>query len=400
MIGGQGVLLMNKFYIMDAENCLTMLDKESIQLVYIDPPYNTFSSNFEYQDRLDDWDYFIKNKLIKTLPILKETGVIFISIDDNKLAELLLLCKEIFGKNNFLGIFVTRQATRSNSKHINTIHEYIVAFAKNKNKAPTFEIKRIDIPFYAKKLKPLMQKVKKIFNTQGIYQANEFLKKSLKDFEELDEFSWLKNYSIVDEQGEICFATDLSTPGKPNSLDIPEIGLTLQPLKTRAWSSKEKFIQLHHENNLIFKNGRPYQKHLLKNAKDSAMSLLNFYSRQGKHDLQKLDMGELFSTAKPVEMIKYLIRIATPNDNDIVLDYFAGSGTTAQAVIECNIEDNTQKQFILCQISEQIQKNPKAVEYLKNLNYQADISGITQLRLERLKNYFNFDYITFDLSNN
>lgn len=392
MIGGREILLMNKFYIMDAENCLTMLGKQSVQLVYIDPPYNTLSSSFEYQDRLDNWELFIKSKLIKTLPVLKETGVIFISIDDNKLAELVLLCKEIFGKNNFLGIFITRQATRSNSKHINTIHEYIVAFAKNKKKAPTFEIKRMAIPFYAKKIKPLMQQVKKIFNTQGIYQANEFLKKALKEFEDLDEFSWLKNYSAVDEQGEICFATDLSTPGKPNFLDIPEIGLTLQPLKTRAWSSKEKFVQLYHENNLIFKNGRPYQKHLLKNSKDSAMSLLNFYSRQGKHDLQKLDMGELFSTAKPVEMIKYLIRIATPNDDDIILDYFAGSGTTAQAVLECNIEDNTNKQFIICQIAEHIQKNPKAIEYLQNLNYQTNISGITQLRLDRLKSHCNFNY--------
>lgn len=400
MIGGREILLMNKFYIMDAENCLTMLDKQSVQLVYIDPPYNTLSSSFEYQDRLDNWELFIKSKLIKTLPVLKETGVIFISIDDNKLAELVLLCKEIFGKNNFLGIFITRQATRSNSKHINTIHEYIVAFAKNKKKAPTFEIKRMAIPFYAKKIKPLMQQVKKIFNTQGVYQANEFLKKALKKFEDLDEFSWLKNYSTVDEQGEICFATDLSTPGKPNFLDIPEIGLTLQPLKTRAWSSKEKIVQLYHENNLIFKNGRPYQKHLLKNSKDSAMSLLNFYSRQGKHDLQKLDMGELFSTAKPVEMIKYLIRIATPNDDDIILDYFAGSGTTAQAVLECNIEDNTQKQFILCQIDEQIQKNPKAIQYLKNLNYQSNIAGIAQLRLDRLKNYFYFDLTTLYLSNN
>lgn len=394
MIGGQRVLLMNKLYIMDADNCLPMLSANSIQMVYIDPPYNTHSTNFEYHDSLMDWDCFMEKKLKLTLPLLKETGVLFISIDDNKLVELLTLCYRIFDKKNFLGIFITRQATRSNAKHVNTTHEYVVAFAKNKKNCPKFEIKRLSIPFYQKKLNPLINKIKKSFNDSGIEQANITLKQYLKEFENLDEFSWLKNYNIVDEQGEICFATDLSTPGEPNFLDIPEIGLTLQPLKTRAWSSKEKFIKLYHENKLIFKNNRPYEKHLLKDSTDSAMSLLNFYSRQGKHDLEKLDMGELFSTAKPVELIKYLIRIATPNHDDIVLDYFGGSGTTAQAVLECNDEDNTQKQFILCQIDEPIKQNPTAIDCLQKFNYPPNISSITQLRLEKLRDKFIFDYVT------
>ncbi|ELA08213.1 type II DNA modification enzyme (methyltransferase) [Moraxella macacae 0408225] len=383
---------------MDADNCLKHLANNSVQMVYIDPPYNTQSTSFEYHDNLADWDDFMGQKLTKTRDLLKDTGFVFISIDDNKLAELLALCYQIFAKKNFLGVFITRQATRSNAKHINTTHEYIVAFAKNKQLAPKFAIKRLALPFYQKKLNPLINKIKKIYQHEGIDKANIALKQALKEFEPLDEFSWLKNYNIVDEQGEICFATDLSTPGEPNCLHIPEINLTLQPLKTRAWSSKEKIIKLFYANKLIFKNGRPYEKHLLKNATDSAMSLLNFYSRQGKHDLAKLNMEALFSTAKPVEMIKYLLRIATPNPDDIVLDYFAGSGTTAQAVLECNHEDNTHKQFILCQIDEPIKQNAFAINYLIKHHYPPSIASITQLRLERLKQHFNFSYETVTMN--
>lgn len=162
MIGGQMQLLNNRLYIMDAERCLDLLKKNSFQMVYIDPPYNTRSKKFEYHDFYDDWDNFIYSKLEKTYSLLKQTGVLFIYIDDNKLVELRLICDKIFGRDNFIGMFITRQATRSNAKHINIIHEYIVVYAKLKKKSPKFEINRLEIPFYAEKLLPLMSEIKKI----------------------------------------------------------------------------------------------------------------------------------------------------------------------------------------------------------------------------------------------
>lgn len=385
--------MMNKFYIMDAEKCLGRLPEKYFQTVYIDPPYNTQSRKFEYHDDYPDWDNFITSKICQTHRVLKDTGVLFISIDDNKLIELRMICNKVFGKDNFLGMFITRQATRSNAKHINTIHEYVVAYAKNKKKAPSFEIKRLDIPFYAEKLLPLIAEIKKAHKQYGVDFATNLLKTKLKEFEKLEYFSFLKNYSIVDENGEICFATDLSTPnGNPHELYIEEIMLHLPALKTRAWSSKEKIIQLFYENKLLFKQGRPYEKHLLSESKDNAMSILNFYSRQGKHDLAKFGLENLFSTAKPVELIKYLIKISQISPNDKILDFFAGSGTTAQAVLECNQEDGGQREFVLCQIDEPIQNNQKAINYLKQNGYSNHISEITNLRLKRLQNVFNFDY--------
>lgn len=377
---------------MDSDDALNLIEPNSVQTIYIDPPYNTQSKSFEYFDTHKNWESFILSKIRKSYDILLDTGFVFISIDDNKLIELRYICDQVFSRENFLGMFITRQATRSNAKHLNTIHEYIVVYAKNKKKAPKFEIKRLDIPYYSERLNPIIADIKKTYNKSGKEIAEKKLKAYIKNLEKNELFSWLKNYSLVDENGEICFATDLSTPGEPNELKIDEIGLYLPPLKSRSWSSKEKFIRLYNENKLIYKQGRPYEKHLLTESTDSAMSILNFYSRQGKHDLEKLGMGELFSTAKPVEMIKYFIKISQLKEDDVILDFFAGSGTTAQAVIECNYEDGKKRNFILCQISEEIKGNKKAIQFFNQLNRPSDIAEITKLRLEKLQQKYNFRY--------
>lgn len=384
---------MNSLYMMDAEKALSLIDSDSVQSIYIDPPYNTYSKLFEYDDCHNDWEGFLFSKLEKAKKVLKDTGVIFISIDDAKLVELRLICNEIFGKDNFLGTLITRQATRSNAKHINTIHEYVIVYAKNKNKAPRFQVKRLDIPYYNQIITPLINEVKKNFKTKGKKEAENLLKFELKKISALEGFSWIKNYNIIDDDGEICFATDLSVPSKsPKELFIPEINLFLPALKYRGWVSKDRIVRLHNENRLLFKNNRPYQKNLLSQSKDSAMSILNFYSRQGKHDLEKIGMGGLFSTAKPVELIKLLIKISSYRGDDIVLDFFAGSGTTAQAVIECNQEDGTNKKFVLCQTAEAIKNNKLASNTLQKNGYDNNIANLTRLRLEKLKEIYSFDY--------
>lgn len=340
---------LNELYAMTAESFLPMLNNNSIKMIYIDPPYDTKSKNFEYNDDIENWSDFMINLLQLSKDKLKKDGVIFISIDDNRMIDLRIVANHVFGADNFLGMFITRQATKSNAKFINTIHEYVVVYAKNKKYCPSFEIKRLDMPIFGKVIVELKNKIKKEFDKNGISSANDLLKNEIKHYEKDELFSWLKNYNIVDEFGEICFAKDLSMPSQPKPLIIDEINLNLLTLKTRGWASKEKFIKLHQENKLIFKDGRPYEKHLLIESKDNAMSILNFYSRQGKHDLEKLGLGEMFKTAKPVELIKYFIKLCT-DDGDVVLDFFAGSGTTAQAVIECNLEDGKNRYFLLCQM--------------------------------------------------
>lgn len=386
-----GKMQFNQVYSMNAESFLPLLENDSIKMIYIDPPYNTKSKKFEYHDDIENWNDFIKNLLTLSKEKMLDNGVIFISIDDTKMVDLRMIGDGIFGYQNFLGMFITRQATKSNAKHINIIHEYVVVYAKNKKNCPSFEVKRIDIPNYRQIILPLCQMVKSEFKKNGIISANSLLKNKLKYYND-EMLRWIKNYSIVDENGDICFAKDLSTPSRPHDLDIPEINIHLPALKTRGWSSKEKFIQLYHENKLIFKDGRPYEKHLLIDSKDSAMSILNFYSRQGKHDLEKLGLGHMFKTAKPVQMIKYFIKLCI-SDDDVVMDYFAGSGTTAQAVIECNLEDGCNRRFLLCQIAEPIKNNPEAIQTLLKYGYTATIDNIARLRLEILDNRHQYEQV-------
>lgn len=386
----------NEIYVGD--NLATMYSNEfakhknSIQFIYIDPPYNTITNNFAYNDNNEKWSKDIKKRLIIAKEMLAPSGVIFISIDDNELASLLNICYEVFGKSNYVGLFITKQAQRSNAKFINTVHEYIVAFAKNKKKLPRFYIKRLENPSEAEQILAIIRKVKSTFKKSKESAKNE-LKQLIDKYMIATGETWIKNYSHIDDEGNIFFAKDLSTPGKPSRLDIEEINLYLEPLKTRGWSSKEKILKLHSEKRLFYKNGRPYEIHYLEEATNNVPSILDFYSRQGTNDLNKLGLYNIFETPKPVEMIKFLIR-CTQHEDATILDFYAGSGTTAQAVYEINKEDNMSHRYILIQLDEMI--NPKSPSYsvLKGLGYSKP--RIDHVMIHRINTYLTLNDLPID----
>jgi adenine-specific DNA-methyltransferase len=375
---------MNRYIVGDSEVKLKSIDDSSVKLIYIDPPYNT-GAKFLFNDsrKREEWAIFMRTKLIEAKRTLKRNGTIFISIDDNEYDVLKRICDEIFGEKNKLGTLITRQATRSNSKHINTIHEYILCYAKDKNHVERFETLRMNIPSYRQAIDLISRKTKRAFKNNGRESAEKILKKLLANYEEVDGFTWLRNYNLIDDSGNIFFARDLSTPGKPCELNVPEIGLKLAPLKTRGWTNSKKILELHKQNLLVFKSGRPYRKSLLVDSKDSLMSILNFYSRQGTKDLENLGLRGLFDTPKPVEMIKLFILCAC-RKKDMVLDYFAGSGTTGQAVLEVNKEMNLDLEFILIQIGGTIKSNDVVSTLLRENGLENDLSNIGILRLNKV----------------
>lgn len=375
---------LNRYIVGDAEYELKKIDSDSIKLIYIDPPYNT-GSKFMYNDSRakQEWADFMESKLIEAQRVLSMDGVIFISIDDSEHVSLRILCDKIFGDKNHLGTLVTRQATRSNSKHINTIHEYVLCYAKNKSSVRKFETKRTNIPVYNQAIKKIVRSVKRIHKADGQRAAEVYLRKLLKHYDHIDGFAWLKNYDMVDSDGKVFFAKDLSAPGTPNHLSIPEINLNLEPLRTRRWSGKDKMIDLHHKGLLAYKNGRPYRKSLLVDSKDSLMSMLNFYSRQGTHDLDELGLKGAFDTPKPVDMIKLFI-LCTCSGDDTVLDYFAGSATTGQAVWEVNKDMGYNLNFILIQIPEPLPDSSAVAKLLKQEGLAATVASVGILRLNRV----------------
>jgi adenine-specific DNA-methyltransferase len=372
----------HKVYIGDNSKVLSSTDFENqyindVSVIYIDPPYNTKTKK-SYNDSQErkEWLKFMEDRLWLGRNYLKDEGVIFISIDDNEYAYLKVLCDKVFGEQNCLGTFITKQSQRSNSKHINTVHEYILAYAKNKKKCPEFKVKRIDTP----EGKQIIEEVQDM--ADDCMTVQEFRKRLAKYVEE-GGYSWLRNYNCIDEEdGEVYFATDLSTPGKPRTVDIPEIGLHLEPLSTRGWSSDEKFKELYKANRLIFRDGRPYAIHYLSEAEDSAPSILDFYSRQGNEDMKRLGLDGIFDTPKPINMLKYLLRITGVKEG-IVLDFFAGSGSFCHAADEVNKEDGKNLQCLLIQLDEDIQEGTEAYERCKELGIEPNIPAVLEARLTK-----------------
>ena len=370
--------------VMRSQDCKNHLGNVSI--IYIDPPYNTRTKK-SYNDKFDhkEWLDFMRDRLVLGRYYLSEGGVMFISIDDNEYAYLKVLCDEIFGEQNCLGTFITKQSQRSNAKHINTVHEYILAYAKNRKKCSEFKVKRIDTP-EGKKIIDALETygVFSIATSKTFDAALKDYRDRLKEFCKDENLSWLRNYNYINEDGKPFFATDLSTPGKPRTVDIPEIGLHLDPLSTRGWSSDAKFIELHNADRLIFRDGRPYAIHYLDEAEDSAPSILDFYSRQGNEDMKRLGLDGIFDTPKPVGMLKYLLRLPGIKDG-VVMDFFAGSGSFCQAVEEVNKEDGKDIQCVLIQLDEKIAEGTEAYDRCIELGIEPTIPAVLEARLKKAK---------------
>ena len=392
---------MEKNYIYVGENLKVLNNASFIQntgqvdTVYIDPPYNT-KREFSYNDKKDrpTWLKFMSERLSATLPLMKESGVVFISIDDNEYPYLKVLCDEIFGEENCLGTLITKQSQRSNAKYINVVHEYILCYAKNKKETRPFKIKRIFLPEDEKMISAIVSKIKKVFRENGREEAKRTLDKLIRYYCHERNISWLRNYNCIDDEGNVFFAKDLSTPGKPRYVLIPEIGLKLESLKTRGWVNDKKFIELYRENRLSYKGSRPYEIHYLTDSEENVSSILNYYSRQGTEDLKRLGLHNLFDTPKPCKLLKFLIRISTP-PNGTVLDYFAGSGSIAQAVYESNMEDNTSRHYILVQSEERMAENTKTYKACQAIHIEPIISEALIYRINRFlsKNGLKDDYV-------
>ncbi len=373
----------NKVIIGDNKQVLkegSFLDK-SYKVIYLDPPYNTRSTkSYNDSEESDNWGTMLKERLELCKSYLAKDGVVFISIDDTEIGTVRNLGDSIFGYKNFLGTFVTRQATRSNSKHINIIHEYIVCYCKDKSKLKPWMVKRIDTEDGGW-IKELQSEVRLRWDFD-VVSAYDYLKNYIRE----SGLSWLRNYNLIDNNGNIFFASDLSTPSNPRVVDIPEIGLHLEALDKRGWTSDKRFIELHNKGLLHYRGDRPYEKKYLIDAEDNCPSILNFYSRQGTKDLKDLGLDGLFDTPKSVDLLKYLFKFVL-EEGDNVLDIYAGSGSTAQA---CEELDNNIS-WTLIQKEEEVDKKSPIYKNCITFGIEPTIPNILYTRLNKINtNYENF----------
>lgn len=429
-----------------ALSVLNYTHKNKIDLIYIDPPYNTGEDDFKYNDKFVDkldgfrhskWLNFISKRLELAKNLLKETGVIIIHIDENEFINLgSLLQSNVFDENNNLGTIIwNKQNPKGDAKGISTMHEYLFCYAKNKE-----AFLKLDNAVTRKKPNAvkILNKAKTLYSKIGKKQIPEEVKSVIKPFKYpksvLVDFivkydlklvnqefqSWMTNqdfsagekaYKYIDQYGEVYRGVSMAWPNKdqaPTDYFIPLIHPVTKkacPVPARGWRNPPSTMKGLLKKDLILfgidHNKQPERKYLLKeNMNENTPSIYNYGSSDDDFFSK---IGISFPYAKPVEVAKYLISSIHPNAK-VILDFFAGSGTTGQAVIELNKEDGGDRQFIICtnnenNIAEEI-TYPRLKMVYEGLGSddQAINSNLKYYKTSFVKNHKNQDQLKFDVA--
>ena len=345
-----------------------------IKMIYIDPPYNT-GNDFVYRDNYKDnlknyqeiagqidgegnklltnsdsdgryhsnWLNMMLPRLILARNLLKEDGVIFISIDDGEFDSLKKICVETFGYENFLTSFIwRRRKTQANlAKHIAPVHDFILIFSKNATK-----LKLNRIPFSEKFISKTFKNPDN--DPRGLYQTGP-----------------------------------LARPANSKNKEF-ELKLPNGRILTAKWScTQETFDRLVDDNRLVIPNdgmGMPRKKIFLTESKGK---LPNTWlddvgtNDDGAREIEDLfGSNEYFTYPKPTSLIQFLIDFGAGND-DIILDFFGGSSSTAHAVIDKNIMSKKKLTYIIVQLQESIEKDSRV--------YRAGFKNIAEIGKERIR---------------
>ncbi|MHA2728865.1 DNA methyltransferase [Vibrio campbellii] len=364
---------------------------EKVKMIYIDPPYNTGSDGFVYNDdrkftkeqlaelaglEIDEaerilsfadkgssshsaWLTFMYPRLYVAKELLTDDGVIFISIDDSEASQLAILCDEIFGEHNFIAKYIHKNnSIKNQAKLVSVSTEYIYCFAKNKQSLSQSEW-RLNKKG-AKDIGKLFQKLLQ----QGV--SLEEVELEIKEMYKRPKYSHLSRWNKVDSKGVFKDA-DLSRQGGAKNYTIvnPTTGLDCV-IPERGWGkSKEELERLANEDLIWY--GDPTTPPGMKdyiNTEDKVVPD-NFFYFDNSVDTRwvKKVFGELvFENPKPIEMIKQLVEMVGLSSNELVMDFFAGSGTTAHAIYQLNAEDGKERRFISVQLDEHTEPGKPAYE--------------------------------------
>ena len=400
-------------FILEGDNLqsLYLLEKTHkgrIDVIYIDPPYNTGNNeDFKYDDdyvekedsyRHSKWLSFMERRLLLAKTLLNINGVLIIHIDEHELENLALLADEIFNTNNKLGCITWNKLNpKGDSKGIAVMHEYILCYAKDKESFcklnNALKRKKKNAISILSKAKTLYKNLdKKLIPTDVLDVIrpfnypdniiNEFKVRYDLNLINSEFQNWLKQqnfsdgekaYKYIDEKGDVYRGVSMAWPNKkkaPNDYFIPLIHpITGKecPIPERGWrNSPARMQELLDNNEIIFgadETKQPERKYLLKeHLLENTPSI--YESADSNDDLLKNFQVE-FPYPKPVSIAKYLLTSIHPAPQ-IILDFFAGSGTTGQAVIELNKEDNGNRKFILC--TDNAVSKKKQIEYFVSNN--------------------------------
>jgi adenine specific DNA methylase Mod len=334
--------------------------KGKIKLIYIDPPYNTGKTFFGYADSMthDEWLRFMKNRLEIGRELLHESGTIFISIDINEMAYLKVLCDEIFGRVNFVGEIIWETASDNNATQISNQHEYVLCYAKERSNLGKWKIRSKKANHIIKKYEELKREIGNE-DPSTIQKALRAWINGMKKSKEID-LSGVSHYSYVDQFG--VFYPGNSANTRPGGYDMdllhPVTGLACKkPLNGYRWPANT-FWAADERGDVLWpsdENGIPK----IKKRIDSATELLKGYhyedNRKSTKSLTKLLGEKKFHNPKSLNLLQKIIRFAS-DPNDLILDFFGGSGSTAHAVMNVNNEESSNRRFILIEKMDFVEK--------------------------------------------
>lgn len=355
---------------------LNYTHKGKVDVIYIDPPYNTGKSNeWKYNDKFVDstdsykhskWLNFMSKRLILAKNLLSSHGVIFISIDDNEQAQLKLLCDEIFGEKNFESFLWKKKGGAGNTeKIIGCLTEYILCFFKQK-KEDIFNYRNLNREYK-------YQDDKGLYNLAGIEKTN------LGAYERAT-----MQFPIIDPKTKTQFL-----PSKNMRWTIGKINAEKAILENK--------IHFDHKKKKVYYIKRPEDYENSKNVYYNLLTDLGSLATAKKELEDLFGNREIFDTPKPTQLIIHLLEISA-NKNSIILDFFAGSGTTGEAVLKLNLYDKGNRKFILCSNNESNICEEICYERIKKLT-SGYIGGKSKTKfkpvLGNLK-YFKTDFIDVD----
>ncbi|HBA3719401.1 TPA: site-specific DNA-methyltransferase [Escherichia coli] len=363
-----------------------------VKLIYIDPPYNT-GKDFVYPDNFQDnmknyleitgqtedgarlstntetsgryhtdWLNMMYPRIKLARNLLKEDGFIFLSIDDNEVNNLKLMCDDIFGQENFVAnvIWQKKYSTKADSKNFSESHDYILCYKKSD------QSKILGLP----RSKQQESTYKNLDNDpRGVWASDNLLRTEVRD------------YAVF----------GITSPS----------GMEHYPPAGSSWRfNKDKIEELISDNRIWFGedgNNKPRLKRFRSEVRDTIPpQTLWGFEHVGHTDEGTKQLAELFDSTrspfpnpKPVRLLQRIIQIAT-KENDIIMDFFAGSGTTGQAVYELNETDKQDRKFILVQLPETLSKSNKedlsAIYFCEELDKPLYLSELTKERLRRAGN--------------
>ncbi|GAO55766.1 type III restriction-modification system methylation subunit [Novosphingobium sp. MD-1] len=399
-----------------------------VKLIYIDPPYNT-GKDFVYQDNFtqgsseflkkslqeddegnrllanreaagrfhSEWLSMLYSRLVIARNLLRQDGIVVVSIDEKEHANLKKICDEVFGAGNFCGEIVWKNSSKNDQAYVSIQHEYLVVYVKDKNTNSGEWTER----------KQGLEEIYKAFevfrNEHGddwgaIHQA---ALDWFKSFPPSNPISDSKHYSWMDERG-VYFPDNIAGPNDGQyvyDVQHPETGEICKPPSTGWRFPEETMKQRIKEKRIHFGKDHttvPNNKTYLKNTENQSLTSMRYVDgRAASNRLKDMFGDKVFTNPKDENLLADLFKAMQVKEQDIVLDFFAGSGSTAHALFELNRQQGSKCRTILVQIPEDLNESLKlatggakkvtqnAISLMKKLKRPTTVAEICKERLRR-----------------